>query len=37
MFGTIRNPSGEVLDYTFHAGTEGSRHIAVLGARRDRQ
>ena len=24
-------PSGEVLDYTFHAGTEGSRHIAVLG------
>ena len=31
MFGTIRNPSGEVLDYTFHAGTEGSRHIAVLG------
>lgn len=31
MFGTIRNLSGEVLDYTFHAGTEGSRHIAVLG------
>ena len=31
MFGTIRNPSGEVLDYTFHAGTEGSRHIVVLG------
>ena len=31
MFGTIRNPSGEVLDYTFHAGTAGSRHIAVLG------
>ena len=31
MFGTIRNSSGEVLDYTFHAGTEGSRHIAVLG------
>ena len=31
MFGTIRNPSGEVLDYTFHAGTEGARHIAVLG------
>ena len=31
MFGTIRNPSGEVLDYTFHAGAEGSRHIAVLG------
>ena len=37
MFGTIRNPSGEVLDYTFHAGAEGSRHMAVLGARRDRQ
>ena len=33
MFGTIRNSSGEVLDYTFHAGTERSRHIAVLGAR----
>ncbi len=31
MFGTIRNPSGEVLDYTFHAGAEGSRHMAVLG------
>ena len=31
MFGKINNPSGEVLDYTFHAGTEGSRHIAVLG------
>ena len=31
MFGTIRNPSGEVLDYTFHAGAEGSRQIAVLG------
>ena len=31
MFGTIRNSSGEVLDYTFHAGTEGPRHIAVLG------
>ena len=31
MFGTIRNPFGEVLDYTFHTGTEGSRHIAVLG------
>ena len=31
MFGTIRNLSGEMLDYTFHAGTEESRHIAVLG------
>lgn len=31
MFGIIRNPSGEVLDYTFHAGAEGSRHIVVLG------
>ena len=31
MFGTIRNSSGEALDYTFHSGTEGSRHIAVLG------
>ena len=31
MFGTIRNSSGEVLDYTFHAGAEGSRQIAVLG------
>ena len=31
MFGKINNSSGEVLDYTFHAGTEGSRHIAVLG------
>ncbi len=31
MFGTIRNSSGQVLDYTFHAGTKGSRHMAVLG------
>ena len=31
MFGIIRNPSGEVLDYTFHAGAPGSRRIAVLG------
>ncbi len=31
MFGTMRNPSGEVLDYTFHAGAEGARQIAVLG------
>lgn len=31
MFGTIRNPSGEALDYTFHVGAQGSRRIAVLG------
>ena len=31
MFGTIRNPSGEALDYTFHAGAQGERRIAVLG------
>lgn len=31
MFGTIRNPSGEALDYTFHAGAQGSRRIAILG------
>lgn len=31
MFGTIRNSSGEVLDYTFHAGAAGSRRIAVIG------
>ena len=31
MFGTIRNPSGEALDYTFHAGAQRSRRIAVLG------
>jgi hypothetical protein len=31
MFGEISNASGEVLDYSFHAGAEGSRQIAVLG------
>ena len=31
MFGEISNASGEVLDYSFHAGVEGSRRIAVLG------
>ena len=31
MFGTIRNSSGEVLDYTFHAGAKGSRQIVVIG------
>ena len=31
MFGTIRNPSGEALDYTFHAGAQSERRIAVLG------
>ena len=31
MFGTIRNSSGEVLDYAFYAGAEGSRQIVVLG------
>ncbi|MDP6698270.1 MAG: alpha/beta fold hydrolase [Candidatus Latescibacteria bacterium] len=31
MFGEISNASGELLDYSFHAGVEGSRRIAVLG------
>jgi len=31
MFGEIGNASGEVLDYSFHAGAERSRQIAVLG------
>lgn len=31
MFGEISNASGEMLDYTFHAGADGSRQIVVLG------
>lgn len=31
MFGEISNASGETLEYSFHAGAEGSRRIAVLG------
>ena len=31
MFGEISNASGEVLDYSVHAGVEGSRRVAVLG------
>lgn len=31
MFGAIRNPQGENLDYTFHPGHDGSKTIAVLG------
>ncbi len=31
MLGTIRNPQGETLDYTFHPGSAGSEAIVVLG------
>ena len=31
MFGEISNGSGDNLDYSFHAGVEGSRQIVVLG------
>ena len=31
MFGEISNGSGDNLDYSFHAGIEGSRQIVVLG------
>jgi len=31
MFGEISNGSGDNLDYSFHAGAEGSRQIVVLG------
>ncbi|MCC7264905.1 MAG: alpha/beta hydrolase [Candidatus Latescibacteria bacterium] len=31
MFGTIRNPQGERLDYSFHPGRAGSDAVVVLG------
>ncbi len=31
MLGDIRNSHGERIDYTFHPGREGERHIVVLG------
>ena len=31
MFAEIVNSSGEKLDYSFHAGADGTRQIAVLG------
>ena len=31
MFGTIRNPQGERLDYTFHPGRTGSNAVVILG------
>ena len=31
MFGEIRNPQGERLDYSFHEGEEDSRNIVLLG------
>ena len=31
MFGEIKNTHGERLDYTFHPGTPGAKHLAILG------
>ena len=31
MFGDIRNPHGEWLDYSFHEGKSNSKNIVVLG------
>ena len=31
MFGTICNMKGENIDYTFHEGEKGAKHIVVLG------
>ena len=31
MLGTIKNPLGETLDYTFHAGSGSSRDVLVVG------
>ena len=31
MFGEIKNAHGERLDYTFHPGAPGAKHLAVLG------
>ena len=31
MFGEIKNAHGERLDYTFHPGVPGAKHVAVLG------
>ena len=31
MFAEIKNASGETLDYSYHAGAEGTRQIAVIG------
>ena len=31
MFGEIKNPQGERLDYSFHPGKEGSKNLVILG------
>ncbi|HAM71501.1 MAG TPA: alpha/beta hydrolase [Verrucomicrobiales bacterium] len=31
MFGQIKNPQGELLDYTFHAGKEGRKAVVLIG------
>ncbi|MFP6887707.1 MAG: alpha/beta fold hydrolase [Opitutales bacterium] len=31
MFGTIKNPEGETLDYTFHEGVANARDILIVG------
>ncbi len=31
MLGEIRNPQGELLDYTLHPGTPGNQNIVVIG------
>jgi predicted alpha/beta-hydrolase family hydrolase len=31
MFGEIKNPQGERLDYSFHPGQAGSKNIVILG------
>ena len=31
MFGDIKNPQGERLDYSFHPGNEGSKNLVILG------
>ncbi len=31
MFGTIRNPKGETLDYTFHDGVANARDLFLVG------
>ena len=31
MFGTIKNPSGETIDYTFHEGVANARDVLIIG------
>ena len=31
MLGEIKNKHSEIIDYTFHLGSEKSRHLLIVG------